>query len=163
MCLFRAVTHFDYPFEVMKKSTKVITEARKLWEVSTKAAEAESRARSARVEVRVAKVKFKTARKQFKQAKKAAKAAIRDAEAIQRVLKAVAATVSKAAAQGEILRPAAGSRSSRRRSNITRPLRTSSAGTASRQTTGIQFEEVARSASAESLSSARKIPGFSSI
>ena|SRR5437588_1074948 len=166
MCLFRAVTHFEYPFEVMKKSTKVITEARKLWEVSTKAAEAESRARSARVEVRVAKVKFKTARKQFKQAKKAAKAAIRDAEAIQRVLKAVAATVSKAAAQPEILRPAAraaGSRTSRRRSNVTRPLRTSSAGTASRQATDIQFEEVARSASAESLSSARKIPGFLSI
>ena len=150
----------------MKKSTKGITEARRLWELSTKAAEAESKAKSARVEVRVAKVKFKTARKQFKLAKKAAKVAMRDAEAIQRVLKAVAATVSKAAAQAEILRPAvraAGSRTSRRRPKVTRAVRTSSAGTASRPGTDVQFEEVPRSASAESLSSARKIPGFSSV
>src|SRR2546430_16885484 len=81
MCLFRAVTHFEYPFEVMKKSTKVITEARKLWEVSTKAVEAESRARSARAEGRVAKVKFKTARKQFSRRKKPPKTPLEIAKA----------------------------------------------------------------------------------
>jgi len=102
-----------WSFDVMKKNSKRITEARRLWELSTKAAEAESKARSARVEVRVAKLRFKTARKEFKQAKKAAKVAMKDAETIQRVLKAVAATVSKAAVQAEVLRPPAASRNSR--------------------------------------------------
>jgi len=87
---------------------------------------------------------------------------MRDAEAIQRVLKAVATTVSKAAAQAEILRVPA-KRNSGNRSKVAGTVRTRSAGTASRQATDVQFEEVPRSASTESLSSTRKIPGFSSI
>ena len=149
-------------FEAMKKNTKGITEARRLWELSTKAAEAESKARAARVEVRVAKLKLKSARKQFKEAKKAAKVAVKDAEAIQRVLKAVAATVSKATAQTDIF-CAAPKRNIPSRSEVTRAVRTASPRTGSHQETDVQLDEVPRATGAESISSVRKIPGFSSI
>jgi len=151
---------FNLIFNVMKKSSKRITEARKLWELSTKAAEAQSKARSARVEVRVAKLKFKSARKEFKEAKKAAKVAMKDAEAIQRVLKAVATAVSKAAVQAEVLRPIAASRNLRR----TRVRRTTKQRfpTISPQRSNGQPEPLGGEGGAEELGTTPKIPGFAS-